>query len=267
MSAVVEHGGWSSRRVWIFTAVVLMTQLGLIYWLSDRRPPPVRVPGSAPTIQLAGKTSQELMALQNPTFFALPRRESFAGLAWMAPWTPLTRDVEWNEAPAWLPLDTVRLGGMFNQFVPTNVVRLWHTPSLPEPALLTPVVEADPRLPQRSTFQVVSEGLEARVSGIPELPSWPPRPISPTDFEVLTNSVISAMYGPDGKVISASLLSASGSSAADDYALNVTRRAHFEVPPASPVSTNHPASQLKWARLIFEWNTLPGTNAPSVPKG
>lgn len=266
MSAGAEHGGWSSRRVWVFSAIVMVTQLALIHWLSDRKPPLVRAPGSAPTLQLAGKTSQELLALHDPTLFALPRKESFAGLAWMAPWTPLTHEVEWNEAPAWLPLEIARLGGVFNQFVTTNVVRLWHTPSLPEPALLAPLVESDNRLPPSSTLKVISDGLDARVSGIPQLPSWPPRAISPTDFEILTNSVVSAMYGPDGKVISAALLSGSGSSSADDYALSVTRGAQFEPPSASSLQTNNPAQQLKWARLIFEWNTLPGTNAPSIPK-
>lgn len=260
-SAVKE--GWNSRRLGVFSTLVLLVQLGLVYWLSDYRLPMARLPRPTPALQLAGDPSRELMALQNPVLFALPRKESFAGLAWMSAIDPGHPKVEWSESPRWLELAASSLGSVFNRFVETNVVRTWHAPALPEPALLLPEVPDDPSLLRRSSLIVISANPKTRLLNEPELPSWPPRAVGPTDFDTLTNSVVQAICGPDGKVISPTLLSGSGSIPADDYALTIARNLHFE--PATGSTSTNLLEGLNWVRLIFEWSTLPGTNSPAIP--
>src|SRR5207245_2116254 len=58
------------------------------------------------------------------------------------------------------------------------------------------------------------------------------------------------------------LLSGSGSMAADEHALKRARAARFEpLGLGGPRRANNPLGQLTWGELIFEWQTVPATNA------
>lgn len=252
---------WSGKRLGAYVAIIFLAQIGFIYWLGDHAPGAQRRPRHTPALQLAGPSSRDVLDLQNPAIFALPRAESFAGLAWMPQPTPGYHELEWGEEPQWLLVSTSRLGTVFTQFTETNVVRTWQIISMPQPALLMPNTEAGYRLAQSSRLGVSPENPGVTITQAPELPSWPPRANGPNDFEFLTNSVVSAMFGADGMILSAVLLSGSGSPVADDYALSATRSIKLSHGASSPAS-QEPHATLRWARLIFEWHTVPATNAP-----
>jgi hypothetical protein len=91
-----------------------------------------------------------------------------------------------------------------------------------------------------------------RLLNPPKLQSWPAS-------DLLTNSVMRVLVGADGTVISAIQLftpPGSGSKEADQQALDLSRAARFE-----PLHTG--AENLTFGTLIFQWHTLPLTNAPS----
>ena len=90
-----------------------------------------------------------------------------------------------------------------------------------------------------------------------ELPSWP-------HTEILTNSIVQIIVDADGWTISpGALLSGSGLNEADQYALRLARVARFEsVRPLGPAHATNPASRPMWGKLIFEWQTVPFSNAP-----
>src|SRR5207245_8560915 len=70
---------WSARR-WVGAVLlVFVLQLGAIFWLIDRTPVRVRQAASGPRLRLAGPGSAELLALEDPTLFALPHRLGFSG--------------------------------------------------------------------------------------------------------------------------------------------------------------------------------------------
>ena len=110
ISASVEPRPWPRRRWWILVALVFGVQLGLIFWLSDRRRFARRRPPCVPALQLAGDASAELLALKDPTLFALPHRQGFsgAGLAGIPP--AGFRPFDWSERPRWLPFRPEQLG-------------------------------------------------------------------------------------------------------------------------------------------------------------
>jgi len=268
-----DSTGWSKRRLTLTVTLILAVQIGLIYWLSDRRAPTVRIPRFAPVLQMVGGSAgdqhadpsmRELSALQDPTMFALPRSETFAGMAWLSAPKIASPSLEWSEDPMWeftnAAAPASQLGAAFSRFIETNVVKSWHVAALPEPALVMPTVEPDPRLNAPSRVQIVSLDPQVRLLTPLALPAWPPRSNGPSDFELLTNSVVAVTYGSDGKAFSATLLSGSGLPAADDFAMNQARQARFTVDNVVARDPSMDVGGLSWATLVFEWST---TNGPA----
>jgi TonB family protein len=85
------------------------------------------------------------------------------------------------------------------------------------------------------------------------LPSWPAS-------DLLLNSEVQVWVDADGLVLSpALLLPGSGSKEADHLALKLARAARFD-----PVART--AARLTSGVLVFEWHTVPQTNAvPATP--
>ena len=74
---------------------------------------------NAPKLELAAGSSEWLM-LNDPTLFALPSIEGFAGPAWVEPPPLIVHRKEWTEPPRMLQLPVAELGAIFSQFMETN---------------------------------------------------------------------------------------------------------------------------------------------------
>ncbi|HWI55921.1 MAG TPA: energy transducer TonB [Bacillota bacterium] len=259
-AAPVEPRSWPRRRLWAIVALVFALQVGLICWLGDRQPVRPRPAAFAPALQLLSEPATNLLALTDPTLFALPHRQGFSGLAWMQappqPFHPFT----WTEEPRWLPLSVEQLGAAFNRFIETNQFNSLEACALPEPELTLPMASAPEGFPDRSTLRVEG-GLADRPLTTPlQLRSW-------AHSDLLTNSVVQAVVDAAGRPISVTLLVKSGSEQADQHALEQVRTARFA--PANvggPQTTAPPLAQLDWGQLVFEWHTLAlaPTNAPAT---
>jgi TonB family protein len=250
-------------------AVVLVfcAQLGLILWLGVRTTPEPRPVMAAPALRLAGGASADLLALTDPTLFALPHQDGFSGPAWLRVSRLPVPGFVWTEETNLLPLPAPPLGAAFGQFMATNHFDSVQMPNKPESALALP--EPLPlEIPTQSMLRVVGALAPRRLTTTLELPSWPPRTNSATELDLVTNSRVQVVVDTEGKPVSVALLSSSGSPAADKYALDGARLARFEpLSPSETETSTNPLADLAWGQMIFEWHTLPqsANDAPAGP--
>jgi TonB family protein len=254
---VAEPQRWSARRWYGLIALVLAAQFGLIFWLGRPQrvlsPPPADF---APLLQLSGTGSVQVLALSDPTLFALPHRESFSGAAWLT-FPPKEFPPFAELEPAhFLSLIGAGLGADFESFMTTNAPERLPAIAQPEFALKLPSVQETACLPERSQLRVTGALAGRRLFLAPDLPSWP-------SAEILTNSVVQVLIDSGGKSVSALLLSKSGSTEADQHAVRTARRTRFE--PLNPKDAIDPQEGLAWGQLVFEWHTLPlqASNSPA----
>lgn len=260
--ASVQPRPWPRRRWCIVAAFVFAVQLGLIFGLSDKKVVQQRRRGSTPALELVRSTAAELLSLSDPTLFALPHRQGFSGLAWLAIPQPPTASFEWSEEPQWLKLSVGELGAAFKGAGSTTDLNSPLTPTRPEPA---PTIAEAGRLPaarEKSRLRL-EDGLAARRLIVPiELP-----PEQHTDL--LTDSVVQIVVDSEGRPISVPvLLASSGSPKADQDALHLARTARFNaIANGGPGSVARPLARLTWGRMIFQWQTLPLPETNSVSTG
>lgn len=248
-TANIEARPWSRRRWGTLIALVFAMHVGLIFALGDRKPVTPRPPASAPTLSVAPK-SDECIALNDPTLFALPHREGFAGEAWLKIPNVKYQPFRWTEPPRLLSLPVQKLGDMFAQFMQTNLLAPFELEIKPTAEVTAPVVpEIGLMIATHSTLRLEGGLAHQRLINPPELPSQP-------WTDLLTNSVVQVLVSPDGEVISPGLLGRSGSPAADQFALEVARSVRFE-------RSRNGDAKLTVGVLIFEWHTVPMTNAPA----
>jgi TonB family protein len=248
--APLEPRPWSRGRWWTLIALVFAAHVGLIFALGDRKPLAPRPPALAPVLRLATGPN-ELLALTDPTLFALPHPAGFAGAVWR--WRPevTVQPFRWTEPPRPLRLSAEKLGDRFAQFMQTNRLARFEPALAPAPETGPAVVPAfSPAALAPSTVRL-GDGLAGRRwLNPPRLGAWP----AP---DLLTNCVVSVLVRPDGGVTSAKLLPpGSGSAEADQFALAAARTARF-----TPLTRG--AAEPAVGTLIFEWQTLPMTNAPA----
>jgi hypothetical protein len=251
---------WTWRRWCLFIAATLCVQLGLIFLLGDRSPSRSRLPSPAPKLSLMEDASSELIALTDPTLFALPHQLGFSGPAWMRTPKLPSHSFEWTEEPSWLGLPIEPPGNISAAYSNTYQTELLTALALfePEPTAPDPVFALSLR--QKSEFHL-GEGLEKRrLKAIPKLPAWP-------HSEILTNTIVKLFINGDGVPVSTPiLLSQSGLKAADDFALAQASAARFEpIINEGPNRSTSPLANATWGTMIFEWQTLPlsATNAAS----
>jgi hypothetical protein len=152
-----------------------------------------------------------------------------------------------------MALPFTQLAVTFVRYAQTNTVPKLQLETLPPPTVANPQFLDQPTaLKQRSAVQVQGPLVSRHWLNAPAiLRSWP----AP---DLLTNSLIQVWADADGQILSAALMPpGSGLKAADQRALELARSARF-----APV-TRHDGS-LTPGLLIFEWLTLPETNAPPV---
>jgi hypothetical protein len=257
-SLTVESPLWTWRRWCLLVALTFCAQLGLIFFLADKSRPRVRSSSPAPRLAVVEDSSSELIALTDPTLFALPHQVGFSGPAWMRIPPAPSRSFEWTEEPSWLALPIEQLGNASTAHAEINQTELLTTFALfePEPTAPEPVFAVSFR--QKSEFRL-GEGLQQRrLTTLPELPSWP-------HSEFLTNTVVKLFINGDGVPVSTPvLLSSSGLKAADDFALAQASAARFDpILNEGPGRSTNPLANSTWGTMIFEWHTLPFSNTNS----
>jgi hypothetical protein len=210
----------------------------------------------APAFRLAGNYPDELLRLNDPTLFALPHRQGFAGLAWLKMPQIDFGSFDWSERTNWLPLAPTQLGAAFARFIETNHFDLWQ-PANPEPELGVPEMVSAVVPAQPSRLRLEGELASRKLLTPIQLPSWP-------STEVLTNSVVQVFLDGEGRPASVRLLlPGSGKAQADQEAYKIARAARFESANKSgPGSIAGPMANLSWGQMVFEW----GASPPSATK-
>jgi hypothetical protein len=254
-----EPRTWSRRRWWTVILLVFALHVGLIFAFSERQPAATRRPLSVPTLRIVA-AGGELLALSDPTLFALPHRKGFATPAWLSVPQVEFAPFKWTEPPRFLALPVERLGSTFLQFMQTNNFARFEFETLPAPQLILP--DAPPLFtpPTRSELHVGGDLSERQLLNSPELP---PQPAG----DLLTNSVVRVRVDAAGNVFSCTLVQpGSGSKPADRRALELTRTLRFAPLSQPPILSADPVGQLTSGILVFKWCTvpLPLTNAPVI---
>jgi hypothetical protein len=257
MSSVPVETRWPRKRWGFLTFAVFCAQIGLVFWLGENSLPRPRRPANTPLLRFTGPGTAPIVALSDPTLFALPHRQAFAGEAWLQTPPPPRLSMDWAEKPFWLALPVEQLSQLLATFAGTNLseakLSLKSDTSLIMPPAPPP---AKPRQPSR--LRVAGELARRQLLTKFELASWPHN-------DILTNTVIGVVVKADGQILSADLVSGSGLVSADQQALKEASAATFNsVETSGPGRNENPLNELTWGTLIFEWRTLPlpMTNAP-----
>jgi hypothetical protein len=253
---------WTLARWLMLIVLVFAMHIALLYAFGARKPITPLVIANVPSLRLAD-ASDEWLALNDPTLFALPHPRDFAPV-WLQPQAIRQPSFYWTESPRWLPLPADKLGAVFSQFMETN-----RTPSAefqntfasrlkPPVQFAAPAIPVEPALPQNSTLQVAGN-LAQRMLNWPALPSLPYNDIiAPSHVQVLVDAsgnVASAVLLPSDTGGEATARVDEGYPKADTAALNIARALHFA-----------PAAGLASGELVFLWHTVPvpATNSPAA---
>jgi hypothetical protein len=244
MSAPAE---WTRRRFWGIVAVLFVLQGVMILLFGARNgrsviasKPPVnfRMLGTPLT---SGDLSRQFLAA-DPTVFPLPSHHGFSGRAWLRS-SERARTPDDVEKPAWLQVNTARLGTNFpglnsSALIPFGLADQHGLQLEPWPVFLAP------QLLRTQSFFVVQgpRPLNPPVS----LRTWP-------SAQLLTNSVVQIAVDAAGLVVASRLLARSGSEAADGAALADARQLRFQ-----PMSGPDPV----WAKAVFAWQTATPPHTP-----
>jgi TonB family protein len=260
ISAPAESRGWSARHWGSAVAVVFALQVASIFWLEDRSPIAPRRP-DAPVLRFSDNRMGELLALEDPTLFALPHRQGFSGEAWLnGPSLPFQPE-DWSEPARLLSLDVQDLGACLTNFVETDIPAPFPTVALLKPELTVPASFsiAPPATPSR--LRLEGELANRRLLSSPQLPRW-------TNADLLADSIVQLLVDAQGDPLSAVLLPpGSGLEDADRCALELARAARFEpLKPGGSTTRNRPSQGLSVGTMVFEWQTIPApfTNTAST---
>ena len=179
-----------------------------------------------------------MLALNDPTLFALPHREASPGPEpWRTP-RPESPSFQWPEPTNSLLLAVDQLGATFNRFIETNGFDSLQIPAKPEPNLTLPDLPPVAVSAEQSALRLEGGLAQRRLITPLALRSF-------TNLDILSNSVVQIVVDADGRPVSPpTLLSGSGSRDADQDALDTARAARFE-----PVRRN-PAAQPSIRRRI-----------------
>jgi hypothetical protein len=246
--------------MWIAVGLVFAAQIAVLFWLGN--PPPARSfhPTAAPKFSLATNRWNEMLALQDPTLFALPHRNNFSGAAWLKIPPQDFQPTNPGEPTQPLPLSREQLGATFAAFMQTNpppriqmdiaaglgMIDLLHMPP-PHPIVTASTVRVEGDLKKRRLLEPLQ---------------LPPQPSA----DVLQNTEVQMFVDALGNTFSPVIVAKSGNDNVDAMVLtNFAKNARFE-----PLKVNGrrsaPSETMTFGKLIFEWQTvpLPQTNAPAA---
>ena len=248
-----DREGWSRRKWLAVIAIIFAAHVAIIFALGEKKHVVPRAVTNVPSLKLADNSS-EMLALDDPTLFALPHLEGFAGPALHNQTRIQVHRQDWTEPPRWLPLSAEKLGATFQQFMQTNHFGGYTNDLKSQPKLSAPP-PVEPVFAQNSTLQIIG-GLARR--GLLDKISLPSLQYN----DVITPSVVQVLVDEAGNVVSAVLLPSENSAEAagraaigDTTALQIALKLRFA-----------PSPQRTLGRLIFNWRTvpLPATNAPAA---
>ena len=241
--------GWSRQRWFYWVTVALAVHVALIFIFATRKQILPRAVKQVPQFQLAARTG-ELVALINPTLFALPNAHDFAAAIWLKTPTIPPPSFRYAEPPGWLPLAVGDLGKRFNDFIQTNTPAKIQPDFKPEPPLAAPASVHEPAPPKKSSLIISTELAQRRLIRPLDVPAWSGNDvIAPSRVQVLVDSageVSSAVLLPEGNPLD-------HDAAADQLALGLARTLRFA-----------PGPDLMFGELIFNWHAEPlsTTNGP-----
>jgi TonB family protein len=248
-SAEMSSPKWTTTRWVVLIALVFVAHVALIFLFGAKNQIVARAAKNVPQLQLADDSS-ELLALNDPTLFALPHAKDFAFAASLKILEIKQPSFHWTEAPRWLPSSLKTFGATFQQFMRTNQFAAYPLDFKPRPKLNEPFFPVETAFAQNSTLQVQGDLVRRKLLNEINLPSLPFNDvIAPSKVQVLVDAA--------GNVISVVPLESSGWNDADIRALDFARRLRFA-----------PATQLTLGQLIFNWRTVPlsATNTPANPQ-
>ena len=198
------------------------------------------------TIQLTLVDGQnELLALNDPTLFALPHADEFT------PPYQISYAFRLSEPTNWLSL-TDTLSAAIGTLAQPALLDITRLDFKPQPRLSVPQVQVQPAFASASTLRLDGDLAQRQLVSMPKLPSW-------IDNDVLQPTVVRVLVNIEGDVVSDILLdqdlSGSGLPDADQKALEIARGLHFT-----------PATHPTFGVIIFNWRTVPvpATNSPAV---
>ena len=229
---------WSRSRWMIFIALALVAHLAFVFLFGARRNVAPRTVGKVPQFHLVDGDS-ELVALTDPTLFALPHLNDFAPAAWARPPAVTSPTFGYDEPPQFLPPITRTLGAVFNTFMRTNYFAALKLDFKPEPPLADATVTTESLAPQNSTVQLAGELARRRMLNSVTAPTL-------AYDDVIKPSRVQALVDANGTVVSVVLTGSSEYAPADQAALALARTARFA-----------PAAGLMLGELIFTWHTVP----------
>jgi len=251
--------GLGTRSRWLMLiALVFAAHVVLLFAFGGRKQIVPRAVTNVPTLRLADDSSG-LLALNDPTLFALPHQNDFASVIWLQTVALRQPSFRWTEPPRWLSLSANELGLVFNQFMLTNRFASFELQLKPPLKLSAPGLPVEPALAQNSTLRVEGELAQRQLPSQFNLTNWPyANAIAPSKVQVLVDMA--------GNVISTVLLPPdSGFTATDQYekadqrALELARAMRFT-----------PSSRLTVGWMIFNWHTVPPpqsreSGTPAIP--
>ena len=247
-------GGWSRRRWLMFVALVFAVQLVVIFELGEKQSPTPRPVANVPHLTLADNSSK-LLALDDPTLFALPHANDFTATVSQQTPVALTPSFRWAELPGELLSPAAEnLGAVFTQVMRTNSFAQFTPDFKPSAKLSEPVLPLAQMFSENSTLVVSGDLAQRKLITVENLSSWPLT-------DVIAASKVQLLVDKAGAVVSAVLIppdSRAGAAAqydpANQRALAIARAARFA-----------PSASLTVGQMIFNWRTMapPTTNAPT----
>jgi TonB family protein len=213
----------------------------LVFLFGEKKPAVPRAVTNVPLLTLANE-ADELLALNDPTLFALPHQRDFAAAGWLNIQTNPPPDFRYTEPPRWLPLSADGLGAAFGRLMPANSLVNPPLDFKPAPMLITPATPMEPALPPTSTMQIEGELAPRQLPAPISLTNWP-------FADVLSPCVVQVLVDAAGNVVSTVVLKSSDYKDADDKALELARTLRFK-----------PAASLTIGQVTFNWHTVPPVN-------
>ncbi|HTL72769.1 MAG TPA: hypothetical protein VL863_05650 [bacterium] len=240
--------GWSWKKICFLIVLAFVAHLAFIFIFGAKKSLPARAAAKIPQFQLANYS--DLVALEDPTLFALPHVEDFAPAIWRRTLVITSPSFRWTEPPPFLLPVVETLGAGLGSFISSNQIASRPLNFKPEPELFIPRVTVESMLPQHSTLEIAGDLGQRQLLTSVVVPTLAyPDVIAPSKVQVLVD--------PSGQVISTVLLPS-------DNAMEAAGRADIGETNALIIARGlrfTPAPGLTFGELIFNWHTVP-TNAP-----
>jgi TonB family protein len=228
---------WKRGQWLAATGIFFALQISALLLGSQKRVMPRSIYPAEPVVTLPARSADsELIRLENPLLFAAANWNGFSADAWL-------RKPEW-QAPKIGSSDPFRFLGFAESQTEAPLVAgrepfVFVHQGKPEAPLPPP---REPGRPERKS-QLRVEGLAGRqILSEPRLPEQ-------SYSDILGSTVVEALVGGDGLIISARIVENSGSAKADAEALAITRAARF-----SPKSGQNQLPEV--GKLLFQWHAL-----------